>query len=305
MMKRRDFIEILSIGSLASALGKNSYLDILNGDLHKLTILHTNDWHSRIEPFPMDGSRNQGLGGASKRATLIQKIRLEEENVLLFDCGDIFQGTPYFNFYSGELEIKLMNQMKYDAATIGNHDFDAGIENLGEKVDLASFAFLNANYGFQNKNLKEQVKDYSIFERGGIRVGVFGLGIELDGLVPENLHGGTQYMDPVQKANQIADHLRDTEKCDLVVCLSHLGYSYRSSKISDRVIAKESKNIDVILGGHTHTFMKEAAYENNKRGKAVLINQVGWAGILLGRIDIYFEKISGWRWNKGRSFEIS
>lgn len=304
-MKRRDFVEILSIGSLAATFGKFSYSDILHGDVHKLTLLHTNDWHSRIEPFPMDGSRNQGLGGASKRASLIHKIRKEEENVLLFDSGDIFQGTPYFNFYSGELEIKLMNQMNYDAATIGNHDFDAGIENLGEKVQMASFDFLNANYGFQNTTLKEEVKDYRVFERANLRVGVFGLGIELDGLVPENLHGFTKYIDPVQKANQIADHLRDEEKCDLVVCLSHLGYSYRSGKISDRVLAKESRNIDIILGGHTHTFMKEAAYENNIHGKAVLINQVGWAGILLGRIDIYFEKISGWRWNKGRSFEIS
>lgn len=304
-MKRRDFVEILSIASLATSFGKFTYADILNGDIHKLTLLHTNDWHSRIEAFPMDGSRNQGLGGAAKRAAMIKKIREEETDVLLFDSGDIFQGTPYFNFYSGELEIKLMNQMKYDAATIGNHDFDAGIENLGDKMGMASFDFLNANYEFQEKSLSEQVKAYRVFEKGNIRVGVFGLGIELDGLVPENLHGNTHYHDPVQKANQIADHLRKEEKCDLVVCLSHLGYSYRSDKVSDRVIAKESTNIDIILGGHTHTFMKEAAYENNKYGKAVLINQVGWAGILLGRIDIYFEKISGFRWNRGRSVEVS
>lgn len=304
-MKRRDFVELLSIGTLATSMGKLSYTDILNGDVQKLTILHTNDWHSRIEPFPMDGSRNQGLGGASKRSDLIQKIREKEEHVLLFDSGDIFQGTPYFNFYGGELEFKLMSEMKYDASTIGNHDFDGGLDNLGAQLQHASFDFLCANYDFGDKTLKENIKPYKVYRRGGLKIGVFGLGIELDGLVPDKLCGDTIYLEPLAKANSFADHLRNSENCDLVVCLSHLGYSYQSGKVSDVSLAKESSNIDIILGGHSHTFMKEARFEKNKLGKSVMINQVGWAGILLGRIDIYFEKISGWRWKKGRAHQIS
>jgi 5'-nucleotidase len=168
----------------------------------------------------------------------------------------------------------------------------------------ADFPFVCSNYTFGDKSLKDQVLDYTIFNKDGLKVGVFGLGIELNGLVPDSLYGATQYMDPLKSANRIADYLKNSKDCDLVVCLSHLGYKYRSDRISDVQIAQNSRHIDLILGGHTHTFMKEAASYSNLDGKSVLVNQVGWAGILLGRIDIYLEKSSGWKWRKGRSHEI-
>jgi 5'-nucleotidase len=303
-MKRRDFVQLLSTGIAAGSTGSLSIPGIIENNIKKITILHTNDWHSRIEPFPMDGSRNEGLGGASKRAALIKKIREAEENVLLFDSGDIFQGTPYFNFYLGELEFKLMSAMKYDAATIGNHDFDGGLESLAHQMSHADFEFLCANYSFDQKELAERVKPYMILNKGGLKVGVFGVGIELDGLVPKKLFGDTIYRDPIPEANKIADYLKTEAKCDLVVCLSHLGYRYDSVKVSDVVLARRSRNIDIILGGHTHTFMKNAAREINEIGNEVLINQVGWAGILLGRIDIYLERRSGWKWRKAEAVEI-
>ena len=246
--------------------------------------------HSRIDPFPMDGSRNEGQGGVSRRATLIERVRKSEDHVLLFDCGDIFQGTPYFNFFGGELELKLMSELKYDATTIGNHDFDGGIEGLHKQMPHADFPFLIANYDFENTILKDKTKPYKIFVRNGVRIGVFGLGIELTGLVPKSLYKETIYMDPITIGDKLSKQLRYDEKCDFVICLSHLGYRYRSDKISDVVLAQNTEEIDLILGGHTHTFMSEPHIELNKKGEEVIINQAGWAGIMLGRLDIFFEK---------------
>lgn len=292
-MKRRDFLQVLPAGLILASNPLLAVPENRDGTIKRLTILHTNDWHSRIEPFPMDGSRNEGLGGAAKRAELIRKIRLESDQVLLLDSGDIFQGTPYFNYFGGELEFKLMSSMGYDAATIGNHDFDGGIENLAHQLKHASFKMLNANYDLEATPLKDQVQPYRIIKKDGIKIGIFGIGIELDGLVPDKLYGNARYLDPIQESNKIADFLRKTEDCDLVICLSHLGYKYNNSKISDVLLAQKSSNIDVILGGHTHTFMKEPDQVMNKEGKTVLINQVGWAGILLGRIDFQFERVTG------------
>ena len=294
-MKRREFVQWVSTGIWAWQTGRLALEQLAEPDMHHLVILHTNDWHSRIEPFPMDGSRNQGLGGASKRAALIRQIRAESEHVLLLDSGDIFQGTPYFNYFAGELEFKLMTEMGYDAATLGNHDFDAGLENLATQMNQAGFDMLCANYRFGHHDLRDRVLPFRVYDRGGLRVGVFGLGIELNGLVPDTLYGDTVYLDPIAEGNRIAEYLRNKEKCDLVICLSHLGYRYETEKISDRVLAARSRHIDIILGGHTHTFMKEPEHLPNLDGKPVLINQVGWAGILLGRIDLHFGKWSGWR----------
>ena len=255
----------------------------------RLTILHTNDWHSRIEPFPDDGGRNANRGGAIRRMHLIEQVRAVEPNVLLVDSGDIFQGTPYFNFFAGELEMKLMSRMGYDAATIGNHDFDAGMENLVTQMGHANFPLVNANYEFKDTPLAGKTPDYTIINKGGIKVGVFGLGIKLDGLVPKALYGSTNYLDPIERGNETARRLREDEKCDLVICLSHLGYRYRSDdEVDDIDLASNSRHIDVILGGHTHTFLNEPTVVPNEQGDPVIVNQVGFGGLRLGRLDVTF-----------------
>lgn len=290
-MNRRHFIQTIGSGALLAGAGAFPLQAFAaDPEILKLTILHTNDVHSRIEPFPMDGSRMQGLGGAARRAALIKKIRQEQEHVLLLDAGDIFQGTPYFNVYGGELEMKLMSQMGYDAATIGNHDFDAGIDGLYKQLPNANFPLINCNYDFSNTVLKDKVKPYQIFNRGHIKIGILGVGIELNGLVPKTMYKETQYLDPISNANKIAVQLKNDEKCDFVICLSHLGYKYGENKISDIVLANKSQHIDLIIGGHTHTFLDEPMVEANLDGDPVLINQVGWAGAVLGRLDIFFER---------------
>jgi 5'-nucleotidase len=290
-MKRRHFIQRSAVAGLGLAIPGSQLLAGIPGDeLVRITILHTNDTHSRIDPFPQDGSRNAGLGGVVRRSGLIESIRKAEEHVLLFDSGDIFQGTPYFNEFLGEVEIKAMNHMKYDAVTIGNHDFDGGMANMKQQMDLGEFEVITSNYDFSDTLFHENSKAYTVFERGGVRIGVTGVGIELDGLVPESLHEGTRYLDPVAKANRAAKQLREELNCHYVVCLSHLGYRYRNEKVSDVVLAQNSENIDLILGGHTHTFMEEPDIQMNKKGQSVIIHQCGWAGILLGRVDLIFQK---------------
>jgi len=289
-MKRRDFIKYSATsGTWMMAQG----IPVRNWDneeVIKLTILHTNDVHSRIDPFPMDGSRLQGLGGVASRATLIKQIRKEEKNVLLLDSGDIFQGTPYFNMYLGEVEIKSMTALSYDAATIGNHDFDGGMDNLKNQLKYASFPLINTNYNFKDTTLNDTVREYQVKNVGDIRIGIFGLGIELQGLVPKNLYGNTVYEDPITKGNSISSFLKNELKCDYIICLSHLGYSYKEQKISDVSLAPQLNHVDLILGGHTHTFLDRAILSKNKNDNPLIINQVGWAGVMLGRIDISFER---------------
>ena len=289
-MDRRLFIKQSMKGSLILSSGIMPFSSIPAHELVTLTILHTNDMHSRVEPFPMDGSRNQGLGGLSKRASLIATIKNQQEHTLLLDAGDIFQGTPYFNYYEGEVEMKAMKMMGYDAATIGNHDFDAGMANLKKQLGVGGFPMINANYGLKNTVLEDQIIPFKIFEKGGIKIGVTGVGIELDGLVPKHLYEGVKYHDPMKAANEMAAKLKHEMACDYIICLSHLGYKYRENKIDDNSLAEESENIDLIIGGHTHTFLNAPNILKNKAGKPIIVNQVGWAGIMLGRIDIQFER---------------
>ena len=296
-MNRKEFLKTVGGGTLALSLAPNlvfaSQKSILDkNSAYKLTVLHTNDQHSRIEPFDSSYSRNPNQGGFARRATLIQQIRSQEKNVLLLDAGDIFQGTPYFNFYGGELEFKLMSIMGYDAATMGNHDFDNGLEGFLKALPNAKFPFITSNYDFSNTILDGKTEKYKIFKKDGIKVGLFGVGIELDGLVGKKQYQETKYLNPVEIAQHYADFLRKEKGCDLVICLSHIGYDYRddADKISDKKLAAQTDNIDLILGGHTHTFLPEPQSFTNKSGKNVLVNQVGWAGLLLGRIDFYFDK---------------
>lgn len=304
-INRRNFIKAGGIASAAAALSINSLDVFANGRLQKLTILHTNDVHSRIEPFPMDGSRNQGLGGIARRSALIKKIRAEQENVLLFDAGDIFQGTPYFNKYGGELELKLMSQMQYDATTLGNHDFDNGVEGFYKQLPNANFPVLIANYDLTNTQLSKSTQPYKIFKKAGLKIGVFGLGIQLKGLVDPKNYGETQYLDPIAIANETAAKLKNDYKCDLVICLSHLGYSYRNNTVSDKVLAASTRNIDLIIGGHTHTFLDVPEDVKNLDGQITTINQVGFAGINLGRIDYYFEPYKAKKMKVGTPYLIN
>ena len=279
---------------------------IVDEKAYRLTVLHTNDVHSRIDPFPMDGGVNQGLGGVAARAEIIEKIRREEEHVLLLDAGDIFQGTPYFNFYKGEPEIKAMSTMGYEASTIGNHDFDAGLENLATQLtDHARFPMLVSNYDFTGTPMEYKYEPYKVIKKGKIKIGVFGLGIEMAGLVPENLSAGTKYLDPVVKGNEKAAALKKEKNCDLIICLSHLGYQYSDNRVSDKRLANETENIDLIIGGHTHTFLNAPVVFKNKKGDDVLVNQVGWAGINLGRLDFDFAKNSKKKLSEASSITVT
>ena len=288
-INRKSFIKTgLTMGALAVT---NQFpLDAFaKQQLVKVSILHTNDWHSRIEAFPRDGGKYAGIGGAATRAALIKKIRKEEQQVLLLDAGDIFQGTPYFNFFGGELEYKLMSAMGYDAATLGNHDFDNGINGITSQIKHATFSLINCNYDFGNTPLKELVKPYRIFNKGGVKIGVIGVGIDLNGLVPNQLFGEVKYRDPLLLADNLAKELKQQKKCDAIICLSHLGFEYTSDKISDKKLAEKSAFIDVIIGGHTHTFLPQPVMVKNIQNKEVIVNQVGWAGLQLGKIDLWFD----------------
>ena len=288
-MKRRTFIKntaastaLLSVGGIA--------LSCTEQEVKQITILHTNDVHSHIDPFGPNDGRNANKGGVARRATLIQRLRQENPNTLLLDAGDIFQGTPYFNYYGGELEFKLMSMLDYDAATIGNHDFDNGIDGLYAQLPHAQFDFISANYNFKNTIMDGHVAPYKIFIKNGVRIGVFGLGIELEGLVGKDMFKETKYLDPIEIAQDMSRILKTEEQCDLIICLSHLGYDYENQqKVSDRSLARSTKDIDLIIGGHTHTFLDEPTVETNRIGKSVLINQVGCYGLYVGKVDFYWE----------------
>ncbi len=290
-MIRRHFLKQTAAAGVYLSLGGLTSSALSITSKKHITILHTNDVHSHIEPFPSNDSKYANLGGAARRMTIIENIRKQQPNVLLLDAGDMFQGTPYFNFYGGELEFRLMSMMGYDAATIGNHDFDNGIGGLAAQVPNAKFELLSANYNFKNTIMDGLTKPYQVFVKDGVRIGVFGVGIELDGLVNKKMYQETTYLNPIEITTDTVKTLRKDEHCDIVICLSHLGYDYDDkSKISDMVLAQKTSGIDLIIGGHTHTFLKKPTIAQNKDGKFILINQVGWGGINLGRIDFYLDQ---------------
>lgn len=288
-MKRRDFLQQTAATGAFIGLGGLG-LSFASPARKHITILHTNDVHSHIEPFGPNDPRNPNMGGIARRATLVEKIRNENPNTLLLDAGDIFQGTPFFNFYGGELEFKLMSKLKYDAATIGNHDFDNGIDGLYAQLPHASFDFISSNYDFKNTVMDGHTHPHRIFTKDGVKIGIFGLGVELKGLVNDHLFKETKYLDPIEIATDMSRILKQEKKCDLVICLSHLGYEYDSNKVSDVKLAKATKDIDLIIGGHTHTFLEKPTVIHNKVGEKVLINQVGCFGLYLGRIDFYLNE---------------
>lgn len=290
MYSRRKFLKQTAFASALIATSQFPYQAFAHeeDELETLTVLHTNDVHSRLEPFPMDGGKYQGMGGVVAREKIISSIRATQKNVLLLDAGDIFQGTPYFNFFKGEPEIKAMNLLGYEAATIGNHDFDNGIDGLVRQLQHAEFDMVNCNYDFKDTPLAAFVKPYTIIKKGKLKIGILGVGVELKGLVPDRLFGSIVYHDPIQQGNEVAYFLKQKKKCDYVICLSHLGFDYKDNKVSDKVLARESEHINLIIGGHTHTFLEKPYMEKNRKNQEVIINQVGWAGIHLGELNFIF-----------------
>ena len=294
MMDRKTFIKRLSSAGIGySVLATTPLLSYSGKSNRLLTILHTNDTHARIEPFPAGSPRYAGMGGIARRATLVNTIRAENPNVLLLDAGDVFQGTPYFNYYKGELDFEIMSKMGYDAMTMGNHEFDNGVQGFLDSADKARFPFIVSNYNFGTTGLRDVVHSELIKEVDGIKVGIFGLGINFDGLVAPNMHEGVSYIDPIRIAQFQTDRLKYLYKCDFVICLSHLGYNYpNSDQVSDRVIAQHTTGLDLIIGGHTHTFLEAPERIKKEDGSVTMISQVGFAGIMLGRIDIEFNKLN-------------
>ena len=291
-MKRRNFIKKTSASLALASVGGLTFKSCETKPKH-ITILHTNDTHSQIEPFDPNHHKFANKGGVARRASLIQKVRNENPNTLLLDAGDIFQGTPYFNYFGGEIEFKLMSLLKYDAATMGNHDFDNSIEGFHHQLPNANFDFVCANYDFKNTILNTLVKPYKIFFKDGIKIGVFGLGIELQNLVSPELFKETTYLDPIEITKDITRELKENENCDLIICLSHLGYHYKNTqKVSDLKLATATKDIDLIIGGHTHTFLPKPTLVKNVNNETVIVNQVGAYGVNLGRIDFYFDNQS-------------
>ena len=292
-MKRRHFLKKIKFSSIYGlTLPYFINDDYFDNGLKKITILHTNDVHSHIDPFPKNDPLNPNGGGVIARANLINLIKKDNPHTLVLDAGDVFQGTPYFNFFGGELELKLMSKMGYNASTLGNHEFDNGMEKLSKVLKHANFSFLNSNYTLKNTPLENKIKSHEIFNINGIKIGVFGLGIELEGLVEKKLYKGVKYLNPIEISKDISDDLKYNHNCDLIICLSHLGFSYSKDKniMCDLILAKQTKNIDLIIGGHTHTFLDEPVKVKNLENKDVIINQVGCFGINLGKIDFYFSE---------------
>jgi 5'-nucleotidase len=290
MSNRRTFLKQSVIGGGALAFGLLPTELFASGELAKLTVFHTNDMHCHIDPFPDDHSEYPGKGGMGRIASLVIAARKENPNVLLLDAGDMFQGTPYFNYFKGELMIKVMSQMKYDAGTIGNHEFDNGMGDILSAFQLASFPIISSNYDFSDTILADIVKPWQILKKGGIKIGIYGLGIELDGLVGKLNYGNTRYLNPLITALKMEQMLKKEYSCDLVICLSHLGYSYQNDKISDVKLALQTLYTDLFIGGHTHTFLEKPTVLKNAEGKPVIVNQAGWAALETGKIEFVFDR---------------
>lgn len=251
----------------------------------KLVILHTNDTHSTIMPLSenMNDTLKAGRGGFIRRVAMLKEERAKDPALLLFDSGDFSQGSPYYTLYKGDVEIGLMNMMRYDAATIGNHEFDFGLDNMARIFRMANFPIVCANYDFTGTPVEGLVKPYVVLKRDGLRIGVFGLAPKLGGLVAKDNFEGVEYLDPIEKAREVSSLLKDKERCDVVVCLSHLGWDIKPD-MEDSTLIAETRNIDIVLGGHSHSYLEQLAWVKNADGTPVPVDQNGKHGIFVGRI---------------------
>jgi len=290
-MNRRRFIRNISAGAAGLTFGTVPFKLLANDDFVTISILHTNDIHSHIEPFTGTNERYADKGGLARISQMAKMYKAENPNTLLLDAGDMFQGTPYFNYFKGELMFKVMSAAGYDLGTIGNHEFDNGLQGILEPLPNAKFPLITSNYDFSDTILAGKFDRYRIFERQGIKIGVYALGIELEGLVRAQDYGKTIYNDPIEVAKEMEVFLKNDADCDLVICLSHLGLRYRDNKVSDMVIAAETSMTDLIIGGHTHSYLEEALVEKNKLGNPVIVNQAWWGGLVVGKIDFVFDRV--------------
>ncbi len=286
-ISRRKFITLAGLAG-AATLGGISAFGGRKPTAQGLTILHTNDTHSRLDPYPANHATFPKMGGYAKRAAIIKKFREEDPALLLLDAGDVFQGTPFYNMFDGEPELKLMSKMGYDAVNIGNHEFDKGLETFDRVLKYATFPFLSANYDFSETVLKGKIKPYIVLERGEKKIGIYGLGIELKGLVGANYYGNTKFVDPVKVARETEIILKDKLKCQLVICLSHLGFDNGDNSLNDLEIARKTHHTDIIIGGHSHTILDPAHVEQNAAGKPVTIGQAGSNGVYMGVMKVSF-----------------
>ena len=271
----------------------NIQCSMLNAQSKQLYVLHSSDTHSRIDPLENNPSvRNANMGGVTRRAGFVDQFRKEHPDVLLFDCGDFSQGTPYYNLYQGEVEVKAMNLMKYDAITIGNHEFDFGLDNMARLFKMANFPVVCSNYDFEGTVLEGLVKPYVILKRNGVKIGIFGLSPQLEGLVQQSKCEGIVYHKPAAVANRMVMILKDQEKCDVVICLSHLGISRNAGvdDVYDNVVIPQTHGIDLVLGGHTHTFLEKPERVKDADGKEVPIMHIGNNGVYLSETVITLGK---------------
>ncbi len=251
-----------------------------------ITILHSNDTHSCIRPLNpnLADTAIAGRGGYIRRIEMLRQERQKDPDLLLFDSGDFSQGSPFYTLFKGDVEIGLMNHMKVDATTIGNHEFDFGVDNMARLFDMASFPVLCANYRFTGTALEGKVEPYKIYKVKGVRVGVFGIDPEMEGLVDHNKIGGVEYLDPIATANEMVNTLRNREHCDVVICLSHLGWL--ENGMSDQEMISHTRGIDLVLGGHSHSYFRNLHYVKDLDGRSVPVDQNGKHGIYIGKIEI-------------------
>jgi 5'-nucleotidase len=256
----------------------------------QLVILHTNDTHSCIYPLNkhLADTMLAGRGGFIRRAVMVGEERGKHPNLLLLDSGDFSQGSSYYTLYKGDVEVGLMNLMRYDAATIGNHEFDFGVENMARLFKKADFPIVCANYDFTGTALEGLVRPYVVLKRDGLRIGVFGLSPELDGLVLAESCAGVKYNDPVKAANDVAKTLKEKEKCDIVICLSHLGWELAG--LDDTELMPQLRNVDIVLGGHSHSYFKNMEYVKDLDGREIPNDQNGKHGIYVGKIVVDFDR---------------
>ena len=289
MSDRRTFLKQVVIGGSALSMGLFPKELFASGELLRLSVVHTNDMHCHFEPFPDTDAEYSGRGGLVRLASIVDKFRKENPNMLLLDAGDMFQGTPYFNYFKGDLIVKVMSRMGYDAGTLGNHEFDNGLGDILSALQFANFPIVTSNYDFSDTILAGKTKTYYTLKKAGLKVGIYGLGIEMEGLVSRSNYGKARYLDPLETALKMERKLKLEHNCDLVICLSHLGFSYEQSKISDTKLAPQTRYTDLFVGGHTHTFLEKPSVLKNANGNPVLVNQAGWAALEVGKIDFIFD----------------